>query len=146
MFRTSSAQRAVPVGRLAAAAAALAVALLLCAVFAAAARGAGEPQRFDLTLSEGMVGGAALAGGDTLRVRQGESVTLRWSVDEVVDLHLHGYDIELRAVPGQTAEMSFRADLTGRFPVSRHGGGHGHGESLLGRDHETLLYLEVHPR
>lgn len=145
MFRSSSAERGVPGGRVAGAAGAMALLLLLLAVVSAAAESGDGPRRFDLAVSGGRVAGEALGGGETLRVRQGEQIVLRWLTDKAVELHLHGYDIELSVAPGTPAEMAFRADLTGRFPVTRHGGD-GHDESLLGHGHATLLYLEVHPR
>jgi hypothetical protein len=74
-----------------------------------------------------------------IRVTEGDVVTLRWSVDRPVVLHLHGYDIEKRFEPGVVGEMKFTARLTGRFPVHAHvAGGKG--------DETTLLYVEVYPR
>jgi hypothetical protein len=73
-----------------------------------------------------------------IRVQQGDAVTLRWTSDRALTLHLHGYDVEQRVTPGTTATMSFTAKATGRFPVEIHGGD-GHGAS-------ALAYLEVHPR
>jgi FtsP/CotA-like multicopper oxidase with cupredoxin domain len=71
-----------------------------------------------------------------LRVRQGDVVTLRWTSDRPLTLHLHGYDIEWRVAPGAGAQSTFTAVATGRFPVETHAPpGHG----------ETLLYLEVTP-
>jgi len=77
-----------------------------------------------------------------LRVTQGDSVRLQWSVDRPVVLHLHGYDIEKRAEPGTTVEMDFVARATGRFPVHVHPVGTA-GERAR---EETLLYVEVYPR
>lgn len=78
--------------------------------------------------------------GTVIRVTEGETIDLRWTSDEAVDLHLHGYDIELRVVPGAAAVMVVNAVTTGRFPITSHGwagGGHGH---------DGLAYLEVYPR
>jgi hypothetical protein len=77
-------------------------------------------------------------GDNTLRVKRGEQVELRWSSDRRMTLHLHGYDIERAVSPQSPAVMAFRAELAGRFAVSehRHGGG---------RHERALLYLEVHP-
>lgn len=74
---------------------------------------------------------------DTLRVKRGERVELRWSSDRAIVLHLHGYDIERKAAPQAPAVMAFEARLAGRFPVSEHS--HGAGR------HRAILYLEVHP-
>ena len=73
-----------------------------------------------------------------IRVQQGDAVTLRWTSDQALTLHLHGYDVEQRVVPGATATMSFTARATGRFAIEVHG--------TEGRRATTLGYLEVHPR
>jgi hypothetical protein len=71
-----------------------------------------------------------------LRVLRGDVVTLKWTSDRPLALHLHGYDIEWRVAPGVSAQSTFTATATGRFPVETHApAGHG----------ETLLYLEVSP-
>jgi hypothetical protein len=79
-----------------------------------------------------------------VRVKQGDVVTLRWSVDQPVILHLHGYDIERRVEPGAFGEISFTAGATGRFPVhahpvTAHPGSRAHEEA-------PLVYVEVYPR
>ena len=77
---------------------------------------------------------------NTLRVTEGDKIELVWTTDEAVELHLHGYDIELDVPVAEPAVMAFEAYATGRYPITSHGfGGHDHG-------HQTLLYLEVHPR
>ena len=73
-----------------------------------------------------------------IRVQHGDAVTLRWTSDRALTLHLHGYDIEQRVTPGTAATMAFTARATGRFSIEVHGGPAGHGA--------TLGYLEVHPR
>ena len=75
-----------------------------------------------------------------IRITENEVVELRWSSDEPVKLHLHGYDKELQVRPGQPASMSITGRATGRFPITSHGWGHG------GHGHHALTYLEVHPR
>jgi hypothetical protein len=75
-----------------------------------------------------------------LRATEGERVELRWSADEALVLHLHGYHIEARVAPGEPAVMAFTARLTGRFPVALHGEG---GEK---HRHRALLHVEIHPR
>lgn len=75
-----------------------------------------------------------------IRVSQNDDIELRWTSDELVSLHLHGYDQELRVEPGKPAVMVVRAHATGRFPITSHGWGSG------GHGHHALTYLEVHPR
>lgn len=75
----------------------------------------------------------------TIRVTQGDLVELRWTSDEPVDLHLHGYDQELQVQPDAPASMVVEAFASGRFPITSHGwseGGHGH---------DALIFLEVYP-
>ena len=88
-----------------------------------------------LTLS--VVNGAVAGVEDTVKVRQGDDLELRWSSDKPMELHLHGYDIEVKVSPQAPAVMSFKANIPGRFPVEPHGQGPGH--------HRPVLYLEVHP-
>jgi len=84
-----------------------------------------------------------VVGNNVVRVAQGAVVALRWTTDETVQLHLHGYDIEIMVNPGEPVLTTFKADATGRFPVTAHGfGNHAHqGE----KSEASLLYLEVHP-
>lgn len=75
----------------------------------------------------------------SIRVTQGDVIELRWTSDEPVDLHLHGYDRELRVEAGAPASMVVEAFASGRFPITSHGwsdGGHGH---------DALIFLEVYP-
>jgi hypothetical protein len=79
-----------------------------------------------------------------VRVVQGDIVRLRWSVDQPVTLHLHGYDIERRVEPGSVGEMSFTARATGRFPL------HAHATAARtdsnAHEEAPLVYIEVYPR
>ena len=78
--------------------------------------------------------------GDVVRAVKGDTVTLRWKTDEKVALHLHGYDIMLEVEPGRVEEMHFEANVSGRFPVTSHGFGGGHGHR-----HAALFYIEIYP-
>lgn len=91
-----------------------------------------EPRVIELVLRDGQLPPAQRV----IRVRQGDDVTLRWTSDRALVVHLHGYDLELRLAPGQPATMRFAARATGRFPVEAHEAGQG----------RVLGYLEVHPR
>lgn len=75
-----------------------------------------------------------------IRVTQGDAIELRFSSDEMVKLHLHGYDKEITVTPGKPAVMLLPVHATGRFPITSHGWGHG------GHGHHALTYLEVHPK
>jgi FtsP/CotA-like multicopper oxidase with cupredoxin domain len=87
----------------------------------------------DLTIVHGKLTG----GQDTIRVQQGDDVVLRWHSDQPTVLHLHGYEIETRVMPGTVAETRFEARATGRFPVHVHSG--------RAQSESTLVYLEVYP-
>ena len=94
---------------------------------------------FDLKIDKGKVPPSMRL----IRVKQGDSVRLRWTTDRPIMLHLHGYDIEKKVVPGAVSEMTFTARATGRFTVEPHigaqrSGGHAHGK--------PLVTLEVYPR
>jgi hypothetical protein len=94
---------------------------------------------FDIRIAQGRVEPAARV----IRVHQGDLVTIRYTVDRPIILHLHGYDITTKATPGTVAEMSFTAQATGRFPVEEHSpdsrAGHSHGEA-------PIVRVEVWPR
>jgi FtsP/CotA-like multicopper oxidase with cupredoxin domain len=109
------------------------VILLVGAPGPARAADAVQPKRFTLPLVNGVVAGAS----DTIRVKQGDDVELRWSSDKPMELHLHGYDIEAKVGPGKAAVMSFKAKIAGRFPIEPHGQDRGH--------HRAVTYLEVLP-
>ena len=55
-------------------------------------------------------------GFNSLKVIVGDHVTIRITVDENEELHLHGYDKSLEIKKNIPGEMSFTADKTGRFP------------------------------
>jgi len=77
---------------------------------------------------------------EAIRITEGDVIELRWTTDEAVELHLHGYDIELHLRPGEPAALVVEAYATGRFPITSHGwGGAGHG-------HDALIHLEVYPK
>lgn len=108
----------------------LVVTIVMLAVTPASA----EPRAADLPIR----GGVLPVEQRVIRVLQGDAVTLRWTSDRALTVHLHGYDIEQRITPGTTATMSFTARATGRFSIEIHAS-EGHRAS-------TLAYLEVHPR
>ena len=97
-------------------------------------------RRFELKIRQRKLLGET----NTLRASVGDTVELVWTTDEVVRLHLHGYDIEAVATPEKPANMKFPAKVSGRFPISAHGFGDSAGQH--GVREKTLGYLEVHPR
>jgi hypothetical protein len=110
----------------------LAAALLL--LFAAGSPAGAEPQVINLAIRNGDLSKEMRV----IRVRQGDDVTLRWTTDAALTIHLHGYDIEQKLSPGPPISVRFTARASGRFPIEIH-------THSSGRD-RTLGYLEVHPR
>lgn len=78
-----------------------------------------------------------------IRVWKDDTVRLHWTTDAPVVLHLHGYDIEKRVMPGRKTEIDFKAHATGRFPVNVHREDQGKGAV---HDEAPLVTVEVHPR
>jgi hypothetical protein len=92
-------------------------------------------RKFDIPIAERRVPQAQRV----LRATEGERIELRWTSDEALVLHLHGYDIEAIVAPGRPAVMAFTARLTGRFPVAIHAEGTKH-------RHRALVHVEIYPR
>ena len=57
----------------------------------------------------------------TIRVKQGESVTLNLSSDRPGSFHIHGYDLQQEVVVGEVTPFQFLANATGRFGINFHG-------------------------
>jgi len=111
------------------------IALLVLVMLGLAGQAFGEARTFDLAVRAGELPPDMRV----IRVRQGDDVTLRWTSDRSLTIHLHGYDIEQKLpVGGEPTIMRFTARATGRFPIEVHGTDHGH--------EKILAYLEVHPR
>ncbi len=108
---------------------------------ATAALGArGAEVAFDLRVENGRVPESMRQ----IRVTQGDVVTLRWTADRPLLLHLHGYDIEWRVQPGIVGKITFTARLTGRFPVHAHDAAAR--ENGSAHEDSPLVYVEVYPR
>ncbi len=117
-------------------------AFLAAGAAAVALLGAARVARAESLTIDVVIEARKVLGDNVARVAQGDAVTLRWSTDEAVSVHLHGYDLKLSIAPGTPAEMNLEAFAAGRFPVTSHGfGDHGHDDEEV-----VLLYLEVHPR
>ena len=95
---------------------------------------------FDIKIERGRVPEAMRL----IRVNEGDIVKLRWTSDQPIVLHLHGYDIEKCVAPGAFTELAFTAFATGRFPIHVHA----QGADASGHAHEgvPLATIEVYPR
>ena len=85
---------------------ALTVALLLVATAFVA-----ESTRIELTLT----GGELPRDARVIRVRQGDDVTVRWTTDRPLTIHLHGYDIKRNLKAGGHVTFVFKATSEGVF-------------------------------
>jgi hypothetical protein len=65
-------------------------------------------------------GGEVVGGPPDITVTSGDVVRIVVSSDAPDDIHLHGYDIEKQAAPGQPARFRVRADLEGSFEMESH--------------------------
>ncbi len=106
--------------------------VMLLALIAVPSAGA-EPRVIELALRNGRLP----EDRRVVRVSQGDEVTLRWTTDRPLTVHLHGYDIETKLSPGTSVSTRFTARATGRFAIEVHGD---RGEERI------VAYLEVHPR
>jgi FtsP/CotA-like multicopper oxidase with cupredoxin domain len=65
-------------------------------------------------------GGEVAGGAADIQVTKGDVVRIVVSADAPDDIHLHGYDIEKKAGPGQPARFKFKADVEGIFEIESH--------------------------
>jgi FtsP/CotA-like multicopper oxidase with cupredoxin domain len=65
-------------------------------------------------------GGAPAGGPKDIQVEQGDTVRIVVTADAPDDIHLHGYDIERKAAPGQPARFRFKANAEGAFEIESH--------------------------
>lgn len=121
-------------------------------ILAAACRGS-APEAVEIPV---IVSGETMDPG-TLRVKQGDMVTLKIETEEAGEFHLHGYDFEQDIDEGEVVDLYFVADATGRFRITFHHSGGGNDEKEeKGRDHGhdgeeegeeiDIGFLEVGPR
>ena len=64
-----------------------------------------------------VVGGRPEGGIRRASVRRGREVIVRVSSDVADHIHLHGYDLIADVAPGAPAEITFVADVPGRFEI-----------------------------
>jgi hypothetical protein len=78
-------------------------------------RAAGPQERtFEVSIEDGEMSPGEIS------ARKGDRVTLSIELDESLELHVHGYDVEREIGPGEPGRLSFEADLTGRFEIENH--------------------------
>lgn len=91
-----------------------------------------DPKVFELSVVRGELD----EGERTIRVTEGDVVELHWSSDEEIELHMHGYNVELAVGPGSRKIMRLNTTKAGRFAILNHDGS----------PPNVLVYLEVAPK
>ena len=117
-----------------------------------AACGGSAPEAVEIRVN---VAGEAMDPG-TIKVKQGDMVTLKIDAEESGEFHLHGYDIEQGIDEDEVADFYFVADATGRYRITFHPseeaedemkdmeGNHGHdGEETEGNGHGEIFMSKV---
>ncbi len=57
---------------------------------------------------------------EDLQVKQGDTVSLRFTADESGEVHLHGYDLTSPVSPEQPGTLNFEASTAGAFAINFH--------------------------
>lgn len=103
---------------------------------------ASEPIAHSIAIRNGLVSRAQRV----VAVPHDSLLSVEWTADRPMTVHLEGYDLSVTVRPDKPATMRFKTFATGRFPVHAHEGerrgassGHVHGRGVL-------MWLEVHPK
>lgn len=75
-----------------------------------------------------------VSGPVTIKVNQGEDITIKITSNEEEEFHVHAYDESVELEPNKQATLSFNTKLSGRFPFE------------LERSKTDLGALEVQPK
>src|SRR3989338_221346 len=67
---------------------------------------------FNLVIKEKKV----ISGQTTIKINQGDEVTIKITSDEAEEFHVHAYDNSVELEPNKQATLTFTANLSGRFP------------------------------
>ena len=97
------------------------IAMSLFAMVATAACGGGDPEELDIPVNIE----AGEMSPETIKVQQGDMVTLKINADEGGEFHLHTYDIEAEIEANIQTDFYFVAEATGRFKITYHPVGEG---------------------
>jgi len=65
-------------------------------------------------------GGEVVGGPAEIRANKGDTVVIVVRADAPDDIHLHGYDVEKKAAPGQPARFRVKTDIEGEFEIESH--------------------------
>lgn len=64
-----------------------------------------------------LVEGEPVALGERIAVPRGAAVRIAVTLETADEVHVHGYDVTVDALPGATATLEFAADIPGIFEV-----------------------------
>ena len=78
-------------------------------------------------------GGVVVGEAKTIRAAKNDIVRIVVSSDVPDEMHLHGYDIEKEAAPGEPARFRFKADAEGAFELESHAAEDAGNEPLVAR-------------
>jgi FtsP/CotA-like multicopper oxidase with cupredoxin domain len=70
---------------------------------------------------------------ESIEVEKGDQVRLVFRSNVPDSIHIHGYDLEQEAAPGQPARFSFPADIEGVFEIESHEAEHQGKDALIAR-------------
>lgn len=70
-----------------------------------------------------VAGGKLAEGPNVIRLKRNDSAVLTVLADAADELHVHGYNLQLKLLPNQPVTLSFVAKLTGRFKLELHKAG-----------------------
>jgi len=91
---------------------------LVTATAMISARNAGAEE--DARISLRVAGGKLMGGPRVIRLKRNAAVVLTVLSDTPDELHVHGYNLELKLLPNQATTLSFVAKHTGRFTFELH--------------------------
>ena len=94
----------------------LALAVAMSLLLSACTGGGTQERTFQLEIQDESL----VQEESVLEVKQGDMVTMVVASDVPLSFHLHGYDIEKEAKPGEPATLEFTADATGSFRFTIH--------------------------
>ena len=100
------------------------IAAIALVIILAAACGGGEPEALEIPVKLEH----EKLDPETIKVNQGDMVTLKIEADKRGEFHIHGYDIQQDVGAGEVTDFFFEADTTGRFKIAFHSldeGNHG---------------------
>jgi FtsP/CotA-like multicopper oxidase with cupredoxin domain len=90
-----------------------------------------KPTVFRINVKGGVVDGDT----QTFTVKKNDTVRIDVTSDAPDQIHLHGYDIEKEATPGNPARFKFKANVEGAFIIESHAAEDAGNEPLVARLH-----------